>query len=178
MVSPVQPRPLEHSPQPTLLDECGLTWPQPALTSWPPDLHLALAVLLALPVWLALGLLVGPRMYVPAGWLAWASFVLIQPLLEELVFRGVLQGLALRLTTHNGQPRRLGPLTLANLLVTVGFVALHLQAQPLAWALAVVVPSLVLGHLRERLASVWPAVLVHAIYNAGFGLTAWLMMSH
>ncbi|HUW00197.1 MAG TPA: CPBP family glutamic-type intramembrane protease [Gallionella sp.] len=37
-------------------------------------------------------------------------------------------------------------------------------------------PSLVLGHLRERLGSVWPAMLVHAVYNAGFGLTAWLVV--
>jgi membrane protease YdiL (CAAX protease family) len=64
--------------------------------------------------------------------------------------------------------------TLANVLVTVGFVALHLRSQPLAWALAVAAPSLVLGHLRERFGSVWPAMLVHVIYNAGFGLTAWL----
>ena len=81
---------------------------------------------------------------------------------------------ALRLTTHRGQPRRLGPVTLANVLVTVAFVALHLRAQPLAWALAVAAPSLVLGHLRERMGSVWPPVLVHMVYNAGFGLTAWL----
>ena len=40
---------------------------------------------------------------------------------------------------------------------------------------AVAVPSLVLGHLRERFASVWPAVGVHAVYNAGFGLIAWLV---
>jgi hypothetical protein len=100
--------------------------------------------------------------------------VLVQPLLEELVFRGILQGQALRLTTRQGVARRLGPVTLANVLVSVAFVALHLRAQPLAWALAVFVPSLVLGHLRERMGSVWPAVLVHALYNAGFGLTAWL----
>jgi membrane protease YdiL (CAAX protease family) len=56
----------------------------------------------------------------------------------------------------------------ANVLVTVGFVALHLHAQPLAWALSVAGPSLVLGHLRERFGSVWPAMLVHAFYNAGF----------
>ena len=175
LVSPVQTHPVAGSQRPTLREECGLTWPQPALTSWPPDEHLALSLLLALPVWAVLGLLAGPRMYVPAGWLAWVSFVLIQPLLEELVFRGVLQGLALRLTTDKGQPRRMGPITLANVLVTLVFVALHLQAQPLTWALAVVVPSLVLGHLRERLASVWPSVLVHAVYNTGFGLTAFLI---
>jgi len=131
--------------------------------------------LLAVPVWMALGVMFGTHMRAPAGWYAWASFVLIQPVVEELLFRGILQGQALRLTTIHNAPRRLGPVTLANVLVTLGFVALHLWAQPLAWAMAVAVPSLVLGHLRERFASVWPAVLVHAIYNAGFGLTAWLV---
>lgn len=173
---PANHRPPTRSPQLTLRQECGLVGPQPALTAWPPDTHLALALLLAVPVWLALGLLVGPHMYMPAGWAAWASFLLVQPLLEELLFRGILQGQALRLTSPSrGQPLRLGPLTLANLLVTVGFVALHLRAQPLAWALAVAVPSLIFGHLRERLGSVWPAVLLHGVYNAGFGLTAWLV---
>jgi membrane protease YdiL (CAAX protease family) len=141
---------------------------------WPPDAHLALALLLAVPVWTALGLLVGPLMYVPSGWTAWMSFVLAYPVVEELLFRGLLQGEALRLTTRNGRALRVGPVTWANVLVTAAFVALHSWAQPLAWALAVAVPSLVFGHLRERFASVWPAVLVHAVYNAGFGITAWL----
>jgi len=173
MTVPTNHRLPEHSAPPTLMQECGLTWPKPALTAWPPDTHLALALLLALPVWAALGLGAGGRLQAPAGWVAWTFFVLLQPLLEELVFRGILQGQALQLTTSRGQPRRLGPLTLANVLVTIGFVLLHLRAQPLGWALAVAIPSLVFGHLRERMGSVWPAVLVHAVYNAGFGLTAW-----
>lgn len=148
--------------------------PRAALTSWPPDPHLALALALAVPVWAALGLAVGPRMYVPSGWTAWMSFALLYPVAEELLFRGVLQGEVLRLTTKDGRVLRLGPVSLANALVTSVFVAAHLPAQPLAWALAVTVPSLVFGHLRERFASVWPAVLVHVVYNAGFGLTAWL----
>lgn len=153
--------------------EAGLNWPQPSLRAWRPDAHLALALLAAVPVWLALAQWAGPQMRVPLGLWAWASLVAVQPLLEELVFRGVLQGQALALLSKAGQPRRLGPVTQANALVTVAFVLLHLRAQPLAWALAVAGPSLVLGHLRERFASVWPAVLVHAVYNAGFGLTAW-----
>lgn len=176
MTSSTNHRPPAHPSQPTLAQECGLTWPQPALNSWPPDVHLLLAVLLAVPVWIALGLLLGSHMHVPTGWYAWMSFVLIQPLAEELVFRGILQGQVLRLTTRHGKTRRLGPVTLANVLVTLLFVALHLRAQPLAWALAVAVPSLIFGHLRERFASVWPAVLMHAVYNAGFGLTAWLAL--
>lgn len=157
------------------MQECGLARPTPALCTWPPDRHLLLALLLAFPVWAALGFGLGAQMRAPSGGFAWTSFVLLQPLLEELLFRGILQGQALRLTaTAGGQPRRLGPITLANALVTAGFVALHLRAQPLAWALAVVVPSLIFGHLRERMGSVWPAVLLHSAYNAGFGLTAWL----
>ena len=178
MTAPSDTPPAPQAAKPAgLLQECGLTRPRPAFTTWPPDAHLALALLLAIPVWAALGLLVGPRMYAPVGWVAWASFVLVQPLAEELVFRGILHGQVLRLTTHHGQPCRLGPVTLANVLITVAFVALHLRAQPLAWALAVAAPSLVLGHLRERMGSVWPPVLVHMVYNAGFGLTAWLIGS-
>lgn len=138
-----------------------------------PDPHLALALLAALPVWLGLFLWAQPALRVPQGAWAWCSLVLVQPCLEEWVFRGLLQGEALRLTTRRGEPARLGPITWANAWVTLAFVALHLVAQPVAWALAVAVPSLVLGHLRERFHSVWPGVGVHALYNAGFGLTAW-----
>lgn len=152
--------------------ESGLGWPQPSLRAWPPDKHLALALLGAVPVWLMLALWAGPQMRVPLGLWAWLSLVTVQPLLEELVFRGVLQGQALAILSQDGQPRRLGPVTLANLLVTVGFVLAHLPAQPLGWALAVAVPSLVLGHLRERFSSVWPSVALHVIYNTGFGIIA------
>jgi len=170
--------PVDHhspaAPRPTLWQDCGLVRPRPAPDGRSPDPHLLLAIAIALPVWAVLGLVFGGQMRVPAGWFAWVSFVLLQPVLEELVFRGILQGLLLRLTTTGGQTRRLGPVSLANLGVTLGFVALHLPAQPLAWALAVAVPSLVLGHLRDRTASVWPCILVHVTYNAGFALTAWL----
>ncbi len=174
MIQSTNNRPPENLSRPTLAQQCGLSWPRPALSAWPPDTHLALAVLLAVPVWAALGLLAGPLLYVPSGWTAWVSFVLVYPVVEELVFRGILQGQVLQLTTRDGRARRAGPVSWANMLVTLAFVALHLRAQPLAWALAVAVPSLVLGHLRERFASVWPPVLVHAVYNAGFGLAGWL----
>ena len=169
------PTPSEQAEPAALAQAFGLTWPRPSLRHWPPDRHALLAVLLAIPVWLALGWLVGAPLRVPLGAWAWVSLVLVQPLLEELVFRGLLQGQALAWLQRGGRPMRLGPLTLANLLVTVAFVALHLRAQPLAWALAVAVPSLVFGHLRERFNSVWPAVGLHAYYNAGFGITAWLV---
>jgi membrane protease YdiL (CAAX protease family) len=141
------------------------------------DTQLMLALLAALPVWVALAVWAQPGMRVPQGAWAWCSLVLVQPCLEEWVFRGLLQGQALRLTSRQGVPARLGPVTWANVLVTLAFVALHLMAQPVVWAVAVAIPSLVLGHLRERFNSVWPPVWVHAFYNAGFGLTAWAAVS-
>lgn len=137
------------------------------------DPHLVLAVLAALPVWLVLFVWAPSGMRSPQGAWALCSLVLVQPCLEEWVFRGLLQGEALRLTMRHGEPACIGPVTWANALVTLAFVGLHLLVQPVEWALSVAVPSLVLGHLRERLHSVWPAVGVHVIYNAGFGLIAW-----
>ena len=67
------------------------------------------------------------------------------------------------------------PARIANTATTLVFVVVHLPAQPAAWAVAVAVPSLVFGHLRERFGSVLPAVAMHAYYNAGFGLVAWLL---
>lgn len=141
---------------------------------WASDPHLVLPVIAAAPVWLALGLWATPWMRAPAGWAALLSFALVMPLLEELVFRGLLQGQLLRVTALHGQPRHFGPITWANGLSSLAFVALHLPTQPLVWALAVAVPSLVFGHLRERFDSVWPAMGVHVFYNTGFALTAWL----
>jgi len=136
------------------------------------DPHLIAALLAAVPVWAALGLWAGPWLQAPDGFWVWSSLLLLMPLLEEWVFRGLLQGQLLRVTAANGQPRRWGPITWANGLTSLAFVALHLPTQPLLLALAVAAPSLVLGHLRERLNSVWPAVGVHAVYNAGFALVA------
>lgn len=152
------------APRGSLLAESGITRFALPLT----DPHFLAALAAAVPVWVALGLGATGPLYRPAGLLAWLAFVLWQPLLEELVFRGLLQGQLLRIVAS----RHIGPISTANLLTTVVFAAMHLFAQPPAWALAVALPSLVFGHLRERFDSVWPAVAMHAAYNAGFGLAA------
>lgn len=153
----------------SLSRECGLVPPGPGWWAWLVDAHAMTAVLAALPACLALGLSVGERMQPLAGWGAATAFLLVQPLAEELVFRGVLQGQLLRATAA----RRLGPLTLANLLTSAGFAALHLIGQPPGWALAVAVPSLLFGHLRDRFGSVLPAMVMHVYYNAAFAIAAW-----
>ena len=149
--------------------DCALQRPTCGWWAWASDRHVLMASLGALPVWLGLGLWAGEHMLRLSGWAAWASFVLWIPSLEELVFRGLLQGQLLRITSA----RRVGPLSWANLVTTAGFVALHLTSQSPLWALAVTPPSIVLGHLRERLGSLLPVIVLHALYNAGFAATSW-----
>lgn len=154
---------------PSLRAEWGLVRPRTGWLSWLSDSHVLAALAAAAPVWIGLGLTVGDRMLAPASSGAWLSLVLLQPLVEELLFRGALQGTLLRWTDR----RTLGPLTRANAWTTAAFAALHFIAQPPGWAVAVALPSLVFGHVRDRFGSVLPSVALHAVYNTGFGLTAW-----
>lgn len=168
--------PATRTPGPTrtarlvvFLRDAGLLRPA---ARWTRDRHFLAALWAALPVWLALGAWVGPSMRAPVDLAAWLSLVLVRPVIEEVTVRGLTQGWLLQ---QFGSPAgtRKAPVSLANLLTTAAFVALHLGSQPWAWALAVAAPSLVLGHLRERLDSAWPGVLLHACYNLGFGVVAW-----
>jgi uncharacterized protein len=163
-----RPRP-EREPRSTLIQDCALGLPAQGRVAWLGDTHFVAAAAAAIPIWLGLGTAFGEHMQGVTGWSAWISFVLVLPIAEELVFRGVLQGQLLRLSSA----RRMGPLTLANICTTIAFAAMHLPTQPPLWALAVAVPSIVFGHLRERFGSVLPAMFLHAFYNAGFALTAW-----
>lgn len=93
-------------------------------------------------------------------WLLW--MVLVFPLLEEIVFRGVIQGSLLRLARLR---RAWLGLSAANGLASMVFVLMHLVYNPPLHALAVLAPSLVLGFFRERYDSVWPPVVLHVVFN-------------
>jgi uncharacterized protein len=120
------------------------------------------AILAAPPVWCALVPLVAvDRFDGPAALL---SAALLYPVLEELSFRGWLQGWLL---DRLGAWRRYGGLSLPNLLTSLAFGVAHLASQPPLWAAAAVVPSLMFGHLRERHGSVLPPMALHVYYNCG-----------
>jgi membrane protease YdiL (CAAX protease family) len=122
---------------------------------------------------LCAGVAVGLALWIwmPAGYARniWASptallsFLLWQPALEELLFRGALQGRFLH--TGWGARRWLG-VSVANVLASLLFVLLHLLHHAPLWAMAVFPPSLIFGKLRERHTSLLPALLMHSIYNA------------
>lgn len=48
------------------------------------------------------------------------------------------------------------------------FSMTHLANHSLLWSLLVFAPSLCFGFLRDRFGSVYPAMLLHAFYNAGY----------
>lgn len=100
-----------------------------------------------------------------------ALLVVAYPILEEIVFRGLIQP-ALATPTRG---LRIGPLTLANGLTSILFAAMHLLNHPPLHAALVLLPSLVFGVFRDRSASVLPGMFLHVTWNAAVLLTplAW-----
>ncbi|MES1944454.1 abortive infection protein-like protein [Salinisphaera sp. PC39] len=132
------------------------------------DRHLAVALACAPLFWLALRTLpVSPPL--PAAREIDAvlvfSLVLWYPLVEEVAFRGGLQGW---LRGHAVARRGLGGVSLANILTSLAFVAWHGLYQGGGAALLVFVPSLIFGYFRDRYGTIYAALCLHAWYNATF----------
>jgi membrane protease YdiL (CAAX protease family) len=94
--------------------------------------------------------------------LLWAA-----PVLEELAFRGALRDLC-RAAMGKLSWRDNSPLTLPNLLTSIAFAACHLAHQPPLLAASLLVPSLLLGRVREITHSLLPCILLHAWFNLCF----------
>jgi membrane protease YdiL (CAAX protease family) len=117
--------------------------------------------------WLALYFILQPQLN--WGWpLAdpWRYLlpVLCYPVVEEIVFRGLVQELV-----HDYISQRLlGPLSIANLLTSCLFTGLHFLYHPPLWAALVFFPSLVFGFFKDRSGHLTAPILLHVFYNAGF----------
>ena len=89
---------------------------------------------------------------------------MVYPVLEEIVFRGLLQELV-----HDYiSPRCFGPLSVANLLTSLLFTAMHFLYHAPLWAALVFLPSLVFGFFKDRTGRLIAPILLHGFYNAGF----------
>lgn len=145
-----------------MLADVGLTGYRPFYR----DRQFVLALLAGMVVWLVFqGWL--PVIPLKENILLFLSLVLLQPVLEELLFRGVVQG-QFRLRTWGGEKR--WGMTQANLLTSVLFVLAHAFYHPPLWAIAVFVPSLVFGYFRDRYGNITPSLVLHVYYNMGFFL--------
>jgi len=133
------------------------------------DGHFFLATVAAISIW-GVAWFVAPRLFANlpfSDYALLASVILWQPMLEELLFRGVIQGQAAQ--------KQWGVVVCcgvsgANLFATILFALSHLFHHAPIWAIAVLVPSLVFGYFRDRYQSVWPGLVLHIFYNAGYFL--------
>ena len=91
------------------------------------------------------------------------SVLIWQPLIEELLFRGIIQG---QLSRQGWGQHALFNITIANVVTSVLFVALHMFNNSPVWSLTIFIPSLVYGYFRDRFNSVYPSMLLHSSYNA------------
>lgn len=139
--------------------DLGLRAPTPGSLGW----TFALVLCAGVPVAWVLGVLVHERGGVTL--LMLMSLLVWQPMVEELLFRGILQGLLL--STTLGSASRWG-VSVANLATSLAFVIVHFVNQPAAWAIGVFIPSLLFGLFRDRSNSIWPAVALHVLFNGAF----------
>jgi len=95
------------------------------------------------------------------------SVTLWQPVFEELLFRGIVQGYLLQ--SMSRQKTWFG-LSISNLLTSFLFSLAHLASHSISWSLLVFIPSLCFGFVRDRFGSVYPSIALHAFYNTGYFL--------
>ncbi len=90
--------------------------------------------------------------------------VVFYPVIEEIIFRGLLQELVHEYISQ----RSLGPLSVANILTSVVFTAMHFLTHSPLWAVLVFIPSLLFGFFKDRTGHLPAPILLHIFYNAGF----------
>ena len=97
--------------------------------------------------------------------LALTSSIVLFPVLEETLFRGLLQPMIAH--SISGRWRLIST---ANLITSLIFALFHLINHPPLWAVATFFPSLVFGYAYERYRNIVAPTLIHSVYNAGFFL--------
>lgn len=91
------------------------------------------------------------------------SLIIWQPLVEEILFRGIIQGQLIK--RQWGRSSWQG-ITVANLITSILFAAVHMVNNTPLFALSVLAPSLVFGYFRDYCNSVYPCIIIHGAYNA------------
>ncbi len=134
------------------------------ITDWQLWAAFMAAPLIWLGLYLAFNPLITLRWSLDCPWL-FLKLVLVIPILEELVFRGLVQ-------EYIGQhtQTRWGLLSVANLITSLLFTAMHFLFHAPLWAVAVIFPSLLFGYFRERHASLVTPIILHVFYNLGYFL--------
>ncbi len=92
------------------------------------------------------------------------AILLLYPVLEEVVFRGLVQDY---ISIKTKACDSFLSVTWANWLTTMLFCLTHFVTRSLTVALLVAVPSLVLGALRDKRFSIKELAAIHVYWNGG-----------
>ena len=95
---------------------------------------------------------------------AFFLLVLIYPVLEEIVFRGAIQGFLLK---KMGGKHWHG-ISLANVITSLLFSLAHVLFRNPLNALLVFVPSLTFGYFRDRHHKLISPIFLHVFFNTGY----------
>lgn len=123
----------------------------------------------ALLFWLTLYFISPPESsqdWLLAAPLWYLKLTLLYPMLEELVFRGLVQSQIFSFV----RKIELGPFTLANIGTSVVFCGFHFFSHAPLWAGLVIIPSLYFGYLKDKYHSLKQPILMHVVFNAGYFL--------
>lgn len=96
--------------------------------------------------------------------LAAISAVIMAPLAEEVLFRGILLGALIRKTQIIEAGRRRLPVQLANFVTSLFFAMLHADAWPAP--IGIFFLSLMLGKIYITTGRLWPCIAAHAMFNS------------
>ena len=89
--------------------------------------------------------------------------ILLYPLVEELAFRGVIQEF---IASKTKKLRTFYFLSIANIVTSLLFVAMHFVHHTPLWAMLVFVPSLIFGYFKEQYGHIVASIFLHMFYNA------------
>jgi len=96
-------------------------------------------------------------------WTLILALIAWQPLFEEILFRGLIQG---QLTKRDWARRSRLQISSANAVTSLLFVGIHMIGNATLFSLTVFIPSLVFGYFRDRCNSIYPSIVLHCAYNA------------
>jgi membrane protease YdiL (CAAX protease family) len=103
----------------------------------------------------------------PTSWQFLLLSLVVAPVLEELAFRGAVQDACAIALRRFGSPDGVA-VSGANVMTSIAFCACHLPHHSIGLACAILLPSLLLGRIREATGAFRPCILMHAWFNACF----------
>jgi membrane protease YdiL (CAAX protease family) len=130
-----------------------------------------IAIVTALLYWLALYAYATPKLaleWPQAHPILFLTLCLFYPVIEEVVFRGLIQDGAHRYIKTPAWYSSRFPVSQANLITSLLFTTFHFINHPPMWALLVFIPSLILGFFKDRHNSLLPPILLHIYFNTGY----------